>query len=97
MHEYAHGVPKDDAAAAALYQRACDAGWLGGCYNLAIMFENGRGVAQDRGRALALYEAACDAGATPACEKAKPLRQRGGTQGDGETGSPEKGVPESGP
>ena len=58
-----------------MYERACDAGWTAGCYNLAIMFENGRGVPQDRGRAATLYDAACAAGATPACEKAKALRR----------------------
>jgi uncharacterized protein len=74
MHEYAHGVPKDDAKAARLYETACTAGWAAGCYNLAIMFEHGRGVAPDRARAEALYDAACSAGAKPACERAKGLR-----------------------
>ncbi len=73
MHEYAHGVPKDDAAAAGLYTRACDLGWAAGCYNEAIMLENGRGVALDRARAAALYRTACARGAKSACEKAGAL------------------------
>ena len=77
MHEYAHGVPKDDAKAAHLYETACNAGWEAGCYNLAIMFENGRGVPLDRSKAESLYDAACTAGAKPACERAKGLRAAG--------------------
>jgi TPR repeat protein len=74
MHEYAHGVPKDNAKAAALYERACRAGWAAGCYNQAIMLENGRGVPQQLDKAASLYDTACAAGAKAACEKAKALR-----------------------
>src|SRR5262245_21960423 len=33
-YEYGHGVPKDEAEAAALFGRACDAGHSVGCNNL---------------------------------------------------------------
>ncbi len=69
--EYAHGVPKDDAEAARLYERACELKWPAGCYNLAIMLEDGRGVAQDLKRASDLYQMACAAGARLSCEKAR--------------------------
>ena len=75
MHEYAHGVPKDDAKAASLYKRACDLPWAPGCYNLAIMYESGRGVARDRAKAADLYGMACSAGAKRACDKAKEMRE----------------------
>ncbi len=74
MHEYAHGIPKDDAKAAALYARACDLGWMAGCYNSAIMFENGRGVTPDRTRAADLYASVCASGGALACDKARRLR-----------------------
>ena len=83
MHEYAHGVPKDEARAASLYGRACDAGWMTGCYNLAIMFEKGRGVPLDCEKAAALYGSACAAGARPACERARELRLEPGNHGPG--------------
>ena len=52
MSEYAHGVPKDLLTAAArFYERACDQGWVAGCYNFAIMLEHGRGVPTDRPKA----------------------------------------------
>jgi TPR repeat protein len=70
-------VPKDEARATGLYEASCNAGWAAGCYNLAIMFENGRGVARDRDKAVRLYDTACSAGAKPACERAKGLRAAG--------------------
>jgi TPR repeat protein len=75
MQEYARGVPKDDAKAAALYGRACDLGWPPGCYNLAIMVERGRGVPQDRVKSADLYQMACTAGAKQACDKARQLHE----------------------
>src|SRR5271169_3065220 len=41
MHEYAHGVPEDDAVATRFYARACEMQYAPGCYNQAIMLENG--------------------------------------------------------
>jgi TPR repeat protein len=75
MFEYEHGVAKDEAKAARLYERACDLGWPAGCYNLAIMLELGRGVPQDRARAGDLYQLACTAGAAKACDKAKQMHE----------------------
>jgi TPR repeat protein len=73
MHEFAHGVPKDDAKAARLYERACDLYWAPGCYNLAIMYERGTGVPADRAKAGDLYQSACTAGAAQACDKAREM------------------------
>jgi TPR repeat protein len=78
MREYAHGVPKDVAAAARLYQRACDLSWAAGCYNAAIMYDNGRGVAADPAKAAELYGVACRSGAREACERERALRDDGG-------------------
>ena len=73
MHEYAHGVPKDDAKATRFYGLACDRGWPAGCYNLGIMYENGRGVGRDRAKAGDLYQVACTAGSRTACDKATEM------------------------
>jgi TPR repeat protein len=78
MHEYAHGVPKDDTEAAAAYARACTLGWQVGCANWAIMLENGRGVEKDVAKAKGLYDGACKAGAGLACERLKVLGRDGG-------------------
>lgn len=74
MHEYAHGVPKDERAAAGFYGTACKFGWAAGCYNLAILSEGGRGIPTDIAGAADLYDVACKAGAAQACDKATELR-----------------------
>jgi TPR repeat protein len=74
MNEYAHGVPKNEAAAGGFYEKACDLGWAAGCYNLAILSEKGHGVPQDRPKAAKLYGIACRAGAKQACEKETELQ-----------------------
>jgi uncharacterized protein len=60
-------VSKDEARAAALFTKACDAGSALGCSNLGILFEQGRGVGKDEARAAALYTKACDAGNEGGC------------------------------
>lgn len=68
IYEDGLGVAKDDAQAAALYERACaNHSWLA-CRFLAAMYEDGRGVAKDAARAAALYEKACMAGDERACK-----------------------------
>jgi TPR repeat protein len=62
------GLTKDEARAAALYQRACDGGNKRGCTNLGRMYETGRGgLPTDEVRALALLKGACEAGDAPGC------------------------------
>lgn len=79
MYEYGHGVERDGAKALSLYRRACDLGYLGGCYNVAVVLEQGHGVPRDIARAAALYRRVCDAGSSIACEAATRL----GAIGDG--------------
>jgi TPR repeat protein len=74
-YEYAHGVVKDDARAAHFYTQACEMGYGGGCYNEAIMLENGRGVPRDLQRAAMLYRRTCTQGAKTACPKADELEK----------------------
>ena len=54
----------DDAKAAALYRKACDAKDTLGCNNLAAFLLRGVGVARDPAAGLALYEKSCEAGTT---------------------------------
>ncbi len=49
----------DKKHAAALCERSCTAGWMPGCHQLALAFDQGDGVLQDLNRAIALYEEAC--------------------------------------
>jgi TPR repeat protein len=71
MHEFAHGVPKDDTTAYDFYRKACDAGADVGCYNAGVLLEAGRGVDKDFAAARDLYARVCKAGSTTACEAAR--------------------------
>ena len=56
------GVTKDEARAAPLFLRACDANPAsGGCLQLANLYAAGHGVPMDKGRALALAKRTCGA------------------------------------
>lgn len=57
----------DYAAAAALFQQACNDGHATGCFNLGVLYDNGRGVAKDETRAAGLYQQACTGGDATGC------------------------------
>ena len=57
----------DLEAAAAMYDRACAAREMHGCYLLGMMLYRGEGVAQDTLRARELLGAACRASIDDAC------------------------------
>ena len=57
----------DYQKAAQLYQKACDGGDAGGCYNLGVLYHNGQGVNQDYQKAAQLYQKACDGGDAGGC------------------------------
>lgn len=59
-------VPKDEAAAAKLFQKACDAGDLAACGSYATRLAGGTGP-DDRAKAAALYRRACDGGELASC------------------------------
>jgi S1-C subfamily serine protease len=61
------GVSRDDARAAELYRKACDAAYAPGCANLGVLYRAGEGVARDLPRALSLSEDACDRGYPGGC------------------------------
>lgn len=61
------GDQKDEAKAAQLEQKACDAGEMAGCANLGVRTLLGAGVFKDTKRAIALLEQACDKGEPAAC------------------------------
>ncbi|HJZ88282.1 MAG TPA: AgmX/PglI C-terminal domain-containing protein [Polyangia bacterium] len=56
------GTPADKAAAAKLYARACDAGFIPACGLLANMYKYGNGVPDSPSRAAEILKRACDAG-----------------------------------
>lgn len=74
MYSEARGVGRDEAVAAPLYQKACDAGDALGCSGIGFSYEVGRGVVKDVARALTLYQKACDGGDTYGCEAVKRMK-----------------------
>jgi serine/threonine protein kinase len=57
-----HGLPRDYAKAARLYERAAELGSLDGHVQLGELLRDGKGVPQDHARANALFELAAEAG-----------------------------------
>ncbi|HEX6904381.1 MAG TPA: PDZ domain-containing protein [Thermoanaerobaculia bacterium] len=71
------GIPKNDAQALVLYDKACHEGDSNACYNAGLHFEKGRGTLADEGRALTAYQRACDLGSALGCTNAGFLHERG--------------------
>jgi hypothetical protein len=71
------GVPKDEARAAALYDRACQGGAARGCTGLGVLHNTGGGVAKDLGRAAVLYERGCRGGDASGCNNLGTLYEFG--------------------
>jgi TPR repeat protein len=53
--------------AAASWTRACDLGFVKGCFSLGLLHYNGVGVPQDYGRTHELFEQACEGGMEYSC------------------------------
>ncbi len=66
-YRFGTGIGRDDARAAALYQRGCDGSDAVACTNAGFMFERGLGVAPDDGRAAAFYQRGCEGGNPLGC------------------------------
>lgn len=66
--ENGRAVPRDDARAAALYQRGCDGDDALGCARLGILHSAGRGVPRNDATAVALLKKSCDGGTPIGCE-----------------------------
>lgn len=50
-----------------LFQKACDGGDMVGCFDLALLYDNGDGGSQDYSQARTLYQRSCDGGDMNAC------------------------------
>ena len=61
----------DGAQAAALYEKACDAGEARSCLDLGRLYETGAVVEADPERALAFYKRACALGNVEGCLAAR--------------------------
>lgn len=70
-------VPRDSPRALALLEKGCDGDDTFGCYNLAVLYDNGQGVPADQISAAGYYKHACDQGDTEACERLEVLRKNG--------------------
>jgi TPR repeat protein len=74
-HESALTAEASDEAAR--QARICDSGLMGGCFELAGLYERGEGVPPDMERAYTLYESACDWGQLEACERYRHMDRWG--------------------
>ncbi|RLA08781.1 MAG: sel1 repeat family protein [Gammaproteobacteria bacterium] len=64
LNEYDKG---NYTKAADLWQRACDGGVSGACYNLAVLYTNGTGVKKNPKIAFELYQKSCNNHYADAC------------------------------
>ena len=62
-----NGRKKNDKAAVALFQTACEMGGADGCNGLGFMYHQGRGVPKSYERAAALFKQSCEGGAARGC------------------------------
>lgn len=60
---YEHGEKHDYFKAVNLYSKACNAGFVLGCYNLGEKYEYDYGVKQNYLKAVELYQKSCTGGA----------------------------------
>ncbi len=69
LYEEGEAVPKDQAKAKALYEKACQAKKSDGmaCNNLAVMYQKGLGVTADQTKATELYRRSCELGSMLGC------------------------------
>lgn len=65
---YIFDKAEENETAAAYYQRAAEAGSLGGAHAMGTMYASGDGVAQDLEKARSWYQRAADGGHGPALE-----------------------------
>jgi TPR repeat protein len=68
MYENGEATQKDEAHAAALYQKACDMGAANACTSWGVFLEHGRGVTKDVPRAIQLYRRGCADGDAAGCD-----------------------------
>ena len=71
MFANGQGVEQDYFKTSELYSQSCDAGYGGGCFDLATMYAEGRGVEQDISKSKKMYSKACDTGLVGGCNLAK--------------------------
>jgi len=67
----------DYQKAAELYQKACNSGEAGGCFNLGLLYKNGQGVKQNYQKAEQYYGKACDLGLQLGCDDYRMLNEKG--------------------
>lgn len=68
--------------AAKYLTRACDAGHMQSCNNLAVLYDGGFGVRQDKRKAIELFGLACDYGIETGCSNYSLMRTRGSVAGN---------------
>jgi hypothetical protein len=68
---------KDYAAAAPLFEQACNLGETKGCNAIGLLYENGDGVSKDTQKSAALYQKGCTGGNAAACSNLSRFYQNG--------------------
>jgi TPR repeat protein len=71
------GVPRDDARALGLFDKACTGGSLMGCVSQGLQYQYGYGTAKDFNKSLALFKRACDEGEEYGCLNLGVVIERG--------------------
>lgn len=74
---FAKELPHDQSRGLALLERGCTGDDTFGCYNLAVLYDNGQGVPLDQSRAAGYYKHSCNHGDTEACERLAVLIKNG--------------------
>ena len=72
LTQYDKGNPKQ---ASEIWTKACGAGDINGCYNLAVLYDHGDGVKQNKTKAIELYKKACETGDEEGCTSYKILNE----------------------
>lgn len=68
------GGTRDDAVAAAAFDKGCQLGHAMACSELGFAFLEGRGVAKDQRRGVSFIERGCQGGDKKACDALKKMR-----------------------
>ena len=71
------GVEKDERRAVFYAEQACNAGFLGSCFNLGLSHQKGKGVPRDYKKVVDFYTKACNGNHAKACNNLGVLYNRG--------------------
>ena len=78
LYDIGDGIHQNKQKAVKLYTKACNGRYMGGCYNLGVLYYQGsQGVPQDKQKAKQLFGKACDGGDQSGCRGYRILNEQG--------------------